>query len=89
MIQRAIAIMEALAGGAVDQAIMLRVAKSFVPHGVDAEAATNLEIATYFVREMRRYVRDHARNVEAAAAGDLAADNARAAFSSEVNLGDD
>lgn len=89
MIQRAIAIMEALAGGPVDPALMLRVARAFVPDGIDPDGLTNVELATYFVRGVRRLVKNRVLGSEEQAAMEIALQEARAAVEAEVGLGND
>ena len=89
MIQRAIAILEALAGGTISQDLMLRIAAAYLPEGVDPETATNLEKATHFVRGVRRQVRLHVLSIEEHTAAEAALLAARAAVDAEVDLGND
>ena len=89
MIPRAIAIIEAMAGAPVSNALMLRVADAFLPEGVDPLIATNEEKATYFVREMRRVTKQRVKLTEEEAAAEVARLAARAAVESDVDLGSD
>ena len=89
MIQRAIAIIEALAGGVVTQELMLRVADAYLPEGVDPLLATNEEKATYFVRGVRGQVKQRVLQSEEQAAAEAALLAARADVNLNVDLGDD
>jgi len=89
MITRAIAIIEALAGGVVTQELMLRVAEAYLPEGVDPLVATNLEKATYFVQGARRDVKLRVLQSEEQAAAEAAMLAARADVNLNVDLGDD
>jgi hypothetical protein len=89
MITRAIAIIEALAGGAVTQALMLRVAEAYLPEGVDPLLATNEEKATAFVRGVRRQVKQAVLVSEEQEAAEAALLAARADVEANVGLGDD
>ena len=89
MIQRAIAIIEALAGGTVTQALMLRVAEAYLPEGVDPLVATNEEKATAFVRGVRRQVKQAVLVSEEQEAAEAALLAARADVEANVGLGDD
>ena len=89
MIERAMAIIEALAGGTVSNELMLRVADAYLPDDVDPEVATNLEKATYFVRGMRRQVKLRVLQSEEEDAAEVARLAARANVEANVGLGDD
>lgn len=89
MIQRAIAIIEALAGGTVSQALMLRVAEAYLPEGVDPLTATNDEKATAFVRGVRRQVKQSVLVSEEQDAAEVALLAARADVENNVDLGND
>jgi len=89
MIPRAIAIIEALAGVPVSNALMLRVADAFLPEGVDSLTATNEEKATYFVRELRRRTKLRVLQFEEEAAAEAARLAARADVEAGVDLGSD
>jgi hypothetical protein len=89
MIQRAIAIIEALAGGTVSQDLMLRVAEAYLPEGVDPETATNEEKATAFVRGVRRDVKLQVLRSEEQDASEAAMLAARADVENNVDLGND
>jgi len=89
MIPRAIAIIEALAGVPVSNALMLRVADAFLPEGVDPLTATNEEKATFFVRELRRVTKQRVKLTEEEAAAEVARLAARAAVEADVDLGND
>jgi hypothetical protein len=89
MIQRAIAIIEALAGGTVSQDLMLRVANAYLPDGVDPETATNQEKAEAFVRGVRRQVKLRVLQSEESDAAEIARLAARADVEANVDLGSD
>lgn len=89
MIQRAIAIIEALAGGPVSNDLMLRIANSYLPDGIDPETATNLEKATYLVRGVRRQVRYQVLSSEEQKAAEAAQLAARDDVNTNVDLGND
>jgi len=89
MIQRAIAIIEALTGGTVSQALMVRIAEAYLPDDVDPNTATNLEKATYFVRGVRSRVRTQVLFSEEERDAEIARLAARAKVNSEVDLGND
>ena len=89
MIVRAIAIIEALAGAAVTQELMLRVADAYLPDGVDPLTATNLEKATYFVRGVRGQVKQSVLQSEEQDAAEAALLAARADVEADVLIGDD
>lgn len=89
MIARAIAIIEALAGGPVTNDLMLRIANAYLPDSVDPLAATNEEKATYFVRGVRREVKQSVLSSEEQAAMETAMLAARADVEANVGIGDD
>ena len=89
MIARAIAIIEALAGGVVSQALMLRVAEAYLPDELDPETATNEEKATYFVRGVRGQVKQRVLQSEEQDAMEAAMLAARADVEANVDLGSD
>ena len=89
MIARAIAIIEALAGGAVTQELMLRVAEAYLPPDVDPLTATNEEKATAFVRGVRRQVKQAVLVSEEQDAAEAALLAARADVNENVDLGSD
>jgi len=89
MIQRAIAIIEALAGGVVTQELMLRVAEAYLPPDVDPLVATNEEKATAFIRGVRRQVKQAVLVSEEQDAVEVAMLAARADVDANVDLGSD
>jgi len=89
MIQRAIAIIEALVGGPVTQALMLRVAEAYLPDEAAPETATNLEKATYFVRGVRGQVKQRVLQSEEQDEMEAAMLAARADVEANVGLGND
>lgn len=89
MIARAIAIIEALAGGVVTQDLMLRVADAYLPDEADPETATNLEKATHFVRGVRGQVKQRVLQSEEQDAMEAAMLAARVDVNANVDLGSD
>jgi len=89
MIQRAIAIIEALAGGTVDQDLMLRIANAYLPEGVDPLTATNVEKAGHLVRGVRQQVKQRVLQSEEQIAYEAAMLTARANVNANVNIGED
>lgn len=89
MIARAIAIIEALAGGPISQELMLRIAEAYLPDGIDPLTATNLEKATAFVQGVRRDVKLRVLQSEEQAAAEAARLAARADVEADVLIGDD
>lgn len=89
MIARAIAIIEALAGGTVSSALMLRIARAYVPEGIDQGALTNEEFAAYLVRGIRRQVKTRVLSSEEQAAAEVALLAARDDVNANVDLGSD
>ena len=89
MIQRAITIIEALAGGPVTQELMLRIADAYLPEGIDPLTATNEEKATYFVRGIRQQVKRQVLRVEEEGAMQTAMLAARADVEANVQIGED
>ena len=90
MIVRAIAILEAIAGGTISNELMLRmIADAFLPDGVDPLTATNEEKATYFVRGVRRDVKLRVLQSEEEDAAEIARLAARDDVNNNVDLGND
>lgn len=89
MIARAIAIIEALAGGVVTQELMLRAADAYLPEGVDPLTVSNIEKAGHFVRGVRKQVKGSVLSSEEIAAADAALLAARADVEANVDLGSD
>lgn len=88
MIGRANAIIQALIGLPPRNDLVLRIARAYTPDD-QLESATPLEIATFFIRGLRKQIMTHLEIVESERARRVANDTALADVRANVGLGND